>query len=116
MLVLPSAEGLAPVDLLLLMAAGENDAPRVAELIRAGADTGTKVNIRACLGKCLVRAPMEAWFLGWYISHCLGQRFLYARAYMRACKRLPGVQAMQSEGLPTCREALCVLGWSCEQA
>ena len=23
---------------------------------------------------------------------------------------------MQSEGLPTCRQALCVLGWSCEQA
>ncbi len=37
------AEGLAPVDLLLLMAAQENDAPRVAELIRAGADLNTKV-------------------------------------------------------------------------
>ena len=37
------AEGLAPVDLLLLMAASENDAPRVAELIRAGADINIKV-------------------------------------------------------------------------
>ena len=37
------AEGLAPVDLLLLMAAKENDAPKVAELIRAGADLSTKV-------------------------------------------------------------------------
>ena len=37
------AEGLAPVDLLLLMAAQENDTPRVAELIRAGADLNTKV-------------------------------------------------------------------------
>ncbi|CAL5229267.1 g12558 [Coccomyxa viridis] len=35
-------QGLAPVDLLLLMAAQENDAPRVAELIRAGADLNTK--------------------------------------------------------------------------
>ena len=41
--MLLSAEGLAPVDLLLLMAAQENDAPRVAELIRAGADLNTKV-------------------------------------------------------------------------
>ena len=31
------------MDLLLLMAASENDAPRVAELIRAGADTNIKV-------------------------------------------------------------------------
>ena len=37
------AEGLAPVDLLLLMAAQENVVPRVAELIRAGADLETKV-------------------------------------------------------------------------
>lgn len=37
------AEGLAPVDLLLLMAASENDAPRVAELIRAGADINIQV-------------------------------------------------------------------------
>lgn len=37
------AEGLAPVDLLLLMASKENDAPKVAELIRAGADLNTKV-------------------------------------------------------------------------
>ncbi|EIE20529.1 hypothetical protein COCSUDRAFT_18502 [Coccomyxa subellipsoidea C-169] len=36
------AQGLAPVDLLLLMAAKENDAPKVAELIRAGADINTK--------------------------------------------------------------------------
>ncbi len=40
-----SAEGLAPVDLLLLMAAKENDAPKVAELIRAGADINTKVKL-----------------------------------------------------------------------
>lgn len=45
------AEGLAPVDLLLLMAAQENDAPRVAELIRAGADLNTKV----CL--CFFKDP-----------------------------------------------------------
>ena len=31
--------GLDAVDLLLLMAAGENDAPKVAEMLRAGADT-----------------------------------------------------------------------------
>ncbi|KAK9917712.1 hypothetical protein WJX75_007453 [Coccomyxa subellipsoidea] len=36
------AQGLAPVDLLLLMASKENDAPKVAELIRAGADLNTK--------------------------------------------------------------------------
>ena len=35
--------GLAPCDLLLLMASAENDAPKVAELLRAGADTGVKV-------------------------------------------------------------------------
>ena len=34
--------GLAAVDLLLLMAAGENDAPKVAEMLRAGADTTAK--------------------------------------------------------------------------
>ena len=34
--------GLAAVDLLLLMAAGENDAPKVAEMLRAGADTGAR--------------------------------------------------------------------------
>lgn len=34
--------GLAAVDLLLLMAAGENDAPKVAEMLRAGADIGVK--------------------------------------------------------------------------
>jgi hypothetical protein len=37
-------EGLDPVDLLLLMAAKENDAPRVAELLRAGADVNVKVS------------------------------------------------------------------------
>lgn len=41
--VLLFTEGLAPVDLLLLMAAQENDAPRIAELLRAGADVNTKV-------------------------------------------------------------------------
>ena len=44
------AEGLAPVDLLLLMAASENDAPRVAELIRAGADISIKVHFLSCSG------------------------------------------------------------------
>lgn len=34
--------GLAAVDLLLLMAAGENDAPKVAEMLRSGADTSAK--------------------------------------------------------------------------
>ncbi|KAK9786695.1 hypothetical protein WJX73_005454 [Symbiochloris irregularis] len=34
--------GTAPVDLLLLMAASENDAPKIAELIRAGADLESK--------------------------------------------------------------------------
>lgn len=34
--------GLDAVDLLLLMAAGENDAPKVAEMLRAGADTSVK--------------------------------------------------------------------------
>lgn len=34
--------GLAAVDLLLLMAAGENDAPKVAEMLRAGADLSAK--------------------------------------------------------------------------
>ncbi|KAK9841335.1 hypothetical protein WJX74_004077 [Apatococcus lobatus] len=34
--------GLEPVDLLLVMAAGENDAPKVGELLRAGADIKVK--------------------------------------------------------------------------
>jgi len=34
--------GVAPVDLLLLMAASENDAPKVAELLRAGAKLDSK--------------------------------------------------------------------------
>lgn len=38
------AAGVAPADLLLLMAASENDAPKVAELLRAGADTSAKVS------------------------------------------------------------------------
>lgn len=33
------------MDLLLLMAAKENDAPKVAELIRAGAELNTKVGL-----------------------------------------------------------------------
>lgn len=37
------AAGLPPVDLLLLMAAGEGDAPKVAEMLRAGAKTDVKV-------------------------------------------------------------------------
>jgi len=37
------AAGVAPVDLLLLMAASENDAPKVAELLRAGAKLDSKV-------------------------------------------------------------------------
>ena len=47
------AAGVAPADLLLLMAASENDAPKVAELLRAGADTSAKVgrqcNTQVCL-------------------------------------------------------------------
>ncbi|KAK9837321.1 hypothetical protein WJX81_006094 [Elliptochloris bilobata] len=42
------SQGLAPVDLLLMMAASENDAPKVAELLRAGADAST----RNLDGKC----------------------------------------------------------------
>lgn len=38
------AAGLEPVDLLLVMAAAENDAPKVGELLRAGADTHVKVS------------------------------------------------------------------------
>ena len=38
-----TVEGLKPVDLLLLMAASENDAPKVAELLRAGADASIRV-------------------------------------------------------------------------
>lgn len=45
MFCLCCSEGLAPVDLLLLMAAKENDAPKVAELIRAGADLNIKVTL-----------------------------------------------------------------------
>ena len=41
--VLCVAAGVAPADLLLLMAASENDAPKVAELLRAGADIGAQV-------------------------------------------------------------------------
>ena len=37
------AAGTPPVDLLLLMAASENDAPKVAELLRAGAKLEVKV-------------------------------------------------------------------------
>ncbi|KAK9823898.1 hypothetical protein WJX72_006248 [[Myrmecia] bisecta] len=37
-----NASGLAPVDILLIMAAGENDTPKVAELLRAGADATVK--------------------------------------------------------------------------
>jgi hypothetical protein len=36
------ATGTAPVDVLLLMAAKENDAPKVEELLTAGADVGVK--------------------------------------------------------------------------
>ena len=39
-----SAAGTDAVDLLLLMAASENDAPKVAELIRAGATLSVKVS------------------------------------------------------------------------
>jgi ankyrin repeat protein len=42
---------LEPVDLLLLMACSENDAPKVEELLRAGADT----NVKDLEGK----SPME---------------------------------------------------------
>ena len=38
------------MDLLLLMAARENDAPKVAELLRAGAKTDVKVGIRSTSG------------------------------------------------------------------
>lgn len=36
------ASGLHPADILLLWAAGENDTPKVAELLRAGADVAAK--------------------------------------------------------------------------
>ena len=35
-----------PVDILLLWAASENDTPKVAELLRAGADVSAKVRGR----------------------------------------------------------------------
>ena len=38
-----TAGGTQPVDLLLLMTASENDAPKTAELLRAGADLSVKV-------------------------------------------------------------------------
>ena len=39
------------------------------------------------------------------------------RSSMHAClQEAARSPAMQSEGLPMGRQALCVLGWSCEQA
>ena len=38
-----TAGGIEPVDLLLLMTASENDAPKTAEPLRAGADLSVKV-------------------------------------------------------------------------
>ena len=37
--------GVEPIDLLLLLAASEEDAPKVAEVLRAGADLDAKVSI-----------------------------------------------------------------------
>ncbi len=45
------AAGLAPVDILLLLASSEGDAPKVIELIAAGANLDTKVS--NILMKCL---------------------------------------------------------------
>ena len=58
---------------------------------------------------------MEAWCSGWYVYYFPGAEGAQYMS-MHACKRMPGVQSMQSEGLPTGRQALYVLGWSCEQA
>ena len=41
-----------PVDILLLWAAAENDTPKVAELLRAGADVSAKVRMRASSDLC----------------------------------------------------------------
>ena len=60
------ASGLAPCDLLLLMAAAQNDAPKVEELLRAGADPrvtaadyGDAPATELC-SKAEVRALLEA--------------------------------------------------------
>ena len=37
------AAGMAPCDILLLLSSSEGDAPKVAELLAAGAHIGTKV-------------------------------------------------------------------------
>ena len=42
--LLKTAAGLAPVDILLLLASSEGDAPKVIELIAAGANLDTKVS------------------------------------------------------------------------
>ena len=51
-----AAAGTAPVDLLLLMAASENDGPKLAELIRAGADLESKVSNGQLTYRCLANA------------------------------------------------------------
>ena len=41
-----AAAGLHPADILLLWAAKENDTPKTAELLRAGADASVKVRVQ----------------------------------------------------------------------
>ena len=48
------AAGLPAVDLLLLMAAGEGDAPKVAEMLRAGANKDVKVREGGKGGRALL--------------------------------------------------------------
>ena len=53
------AADIHPIDILLLWAASENDTPKVAELLRSGADTTAKARMlhRAAAKKLSVSSP-----------------------------------------------------------
>lgn len=91
--ILLCAEGLAPVDLLLLMAAQENDAPRIAELLRAGADVNTKVCITVSDSFCKGTPAAAVSALRLRVQHTSSNCILNRHTVFKACTwtaRKPG--------------------------
>lgn len=63
------AAGLEPKDILLLMAAEENDTPKVEELLKAGANVKVKVRLLAIVRSMPCAQASSSFFVKGFVLH-----------------------------------------------
>ena len=83
-----SAAGLHPADILLLWAAKENDTPKTAELLRAGADASVKVRVQRQPRVAILKCALAGLAGGRVLQECGPARPLVGHAQLPHLLRL----------------------------